>query len=78
MAQYLRKCCHTVRIGDAPLAVTRLQRHLSSTQRCRLINRKLKALVAAEQSALTTRQSRPLATVSRVAALGGGWDTSQL
>jgi NodT family efflux transporter outer membrane factor (OMF) lipoprotein len=38
----------------------------------------IQALVADEQSALTTQQNRLVATVSLVAALGGGWDTSQL
>jgi len=36
------------------------------------------SIVADQQSALTTQQSRLVATVSPVAALGDGWDTSQL
>lgn len=35
-------------------------------------------LIADEQSALATQQNRLVATVSLVAALGGGWDTSAL
>jgi NodT family efflux transporter outer membrane factor (OMF) lipoprotein len=38
----------------------------------------IQTLIADKQSALTTQQNRLVATVSLVAALGGGWDTAQL
>lgn len=38
----------------------------------------LQALLTNQQAAVTLQQNRLIATVSLIAALGGGWDTSQL
>jgi outer membrane protein TolC len=50
----------------------------AGTVACSTVINSIQTLIADQQSALVTQQNRLVATVSLVAALGGGWDTAQL